>query len=158
MKTLAVDNRKALAGLLCVAIVGVFTMSDWQAIGTDPCSTFCIHDISFENKSISTNISYSCSGDVEIISLNPLFNLSVNDVADACEAASTSKYTCFWNPRSRVTGKYCSDCTQRCRSNQKSLYFAQLCVGIVMIIMVLQIVTVVLTVVASDYTPTKYQV
>ena len=138
-------------------------MSDWQAIiGGDQCTMFCKKET---KNSISINHSTStlmyfdtCNGESEVQNLSSFLNLSVNDIEDLCVNTSTSEQTCLWNPRSRITGKYCSDCTQRCISTQKSLYFLQLCFGLSLIMLVLPMVSVLVNLVASDYTPTEYQV
>ena len=132
-------------------------MSDWQALGNDPCSSFC-HDQKLNSTSTISNSSIENDNCMGKYDLSTFLNLSVSDITDLCVTTSTSEDTCYWNPRSRITGKYCSDCTQRCSSIQKSLYFAQLCVGWMMIMLVLPIIPVLVNVVASDYTPTEYQV
>ena len=146
---ISIDNRQVFAGLLSVAIAGGIIMSDWQAIGTDPCSVFCNKDsYSFD----------ACATNFEELNHNPFLNFSANEISDFCINASTSEDTCYWNPQSRITGKYCSDCTQRCSSIQKSLYFSQLCIGLMLTIFVLQITPLFVNIIASDFTPTEYQV
>lgn len=159
IKLLAINNRAALAAMFGLAIAGGIIMTDWQAIGTDQCTLFCANKTSSLSDTNSSNISNpfeTCAKITEEWSLG--MSYSISDIADSCEAASTSKHTCFWNPRSRITGKYCADCTRRCNSIQKSLYFAQLCVGSMILILVLHVIVPLVNVVTSDYTPTKYQV
>ena len=75
-----------------------------------------------------------------------------------CEAFSGSPYHCFWNPNSRITGKYCARCPQLCRSVDHTLNFIQFVIGVSLIALAHPIGRTVLTLIASDAMGTISQV
>ena len=75
-----------------------------------------------------------------------------------CEAFSGSPYHCFWNPNSRITGKYCARCPQLCRSVDHTLNFIQLIVGVSLITAAYPVERLTLTLILSDAMGTAPQV
>ena len=74
-----------------------------------------------------------------------------NKSSCVCEAFSTvDEYQCFWNQKSRVTGKFCPRCQKACLSTTHSLYFPQLIVGLALFTPAYPIGRLTLSVITSD--------
>ncbi len=98
-------------------------MTDWQSIGGDPCNQF---------------------NDDEII------NITDYELSYYCEQFSNDTNNCFWNPISRITGDHCDRCRSVCLSENHSLNFIQLFIGIVMVSFCVIPGRVLSTTIASD--------
>ena len=101
---------------LIISLVGCALISDWQAmLHRDPCSS-----TSEETVSIYSGGWIVASGNSkDIVDNKTDFQLNVEN----CESRSTSLHRCFWSPKSRVTGDYCSTCLQTRLSENLSLNF-----------------------------------
>ena len=75
-----------------------------------------------------------------------------------CETNSGPPYNCFWNPNSRITGKYCPRCEPLCRSTDHSLNFIQFIVGVSLITASWPMSRTALSLLASDAMGTTSQV
>ena len=76
--------------------------------------------------------------------------ISSTSASCMCEAFSGSPYHCFWNPNSRITGEHCVRCKPVCRSEDHTINFAQLIVGIVLFSPGFPMARIVISVIASD--------
>jgi len=73
---------------------------------------------------------HCCIGGTHINSSSNDFPCSnVTLLRTVCESLGDTKYHCYWNQHSRVTGEECHACPSICRSEYKSLAFAQFVVG-----------------------------
>ena len=150
LKQLQLDNRKVFIVGICMGIAGSVTMSDWQSIGNDPCL-----QVTTERVNLASNESlYDSKTDL------PVFSESATHTALAykCEQLSTAEYKCYWNPKSRITGKICKDCYAICRSIEKSLNFIQFSVGLALFLLCIILTTTPLYVIGSDFVPVESQV
>ena len=120
-----------------ILIVGAVLIADWQAIGYDPCTHFSLyHHPELTNKSKPGAI---CLDNYDLTNLEAHINISNNTnhfpcanvtlLRTVCESLGDTKYHCYWNQHSRVTGEECHACPSICRSEYKSLTFAQFVVG-----------------------------
>ena len=160
LKQINVDNRKLYLFAIASATCGSLLLADWQAIGDDPCITDSVNSSAsdsyeYNNRyTVWTNNTYSTQLSHNLSSPHSLF---LNE-ARRCELQSTSKRECFWNPRSRITGKLCADCYRVCRSKQMSLNFVQFCLGLILYVVTIPLSTVCITAILSSLTPLKSQV
>jgi len=115
-------------------VVGAALIADWQAIGYDPCTQFSLfHHPELANKSKPGPIcldNFGLQVDVNTSSNIPCANFTV--LQTVCESLGDTKYHCYWNQHSRVTGEECHACPSICRSEYKSLTLAQFVVGSVL--------------------------
>ena len=122
---------------ITASIIGAALIADWQAIGHDPCSQFSLfHHPELTNKSKPGAI---CLDNYDLTNLEAHINISNNTnhfpcanvtlLRTVCESLGDTKYHCYWNQHSRVTGEECYACPSICRSEYKSLYLAQFVVG-----------------------------
>jgi len=118
------------------SIIGPALIADWQAIGHDPCTQFSL----FHHPEL-TNETKICLNAYNVTNLKTHINTSSNDFPCAnvtllrtvCESLGDTKYHCYWNQHSRVTGEECHACPSICRSEYKSLTLAQFVVGSVLL-------------------------
>ena len=75
-------------------------------------------------------------------------SLNASCVCDAFSGAS--EFNCFWNPRSRVTGRECQRCAQLCRSRDHSLNLVQFLVGMSIVSTTITMGRISITIIASD--------
>ena len=114
------------------SIFGVSLIADWQAIGHDPCTQCSL----FHHPELTSETKI-CLNAYNVTNLKTHINTSSNDFPCAnvtllqtvCESLGDTKYHCYWNQHSRVTGEECHACPSICRSEYKSLTFAQFVVG-----------------------------
>ena len=104
-------------------------MTDWHAIGSDPCtehSLFHHPQLVDQYRLELAEANISQSGMVGVQSLQvvegEVYQMAVNGCVSAGEH-------CHWIPNSLVTGKHCSDCQPICRSPRHTLNFVQFTVG-----------------------------
>ena len=160
-KFASVDNRVMLGISLLCALTGSAFVSDWQAIGHDPCSAA-------PNSSITDgmfNDSYN-----EVFYTGDLFSNETSDtevtntsspyleLLKAYIAQSSSSDRCFWNPQSRVTGDFCNSCAPACLSEQKSLNIVQFSIGALLIASSASLGFVFISAVTSEITSVESQV
>ena len=119
------------------SIVGAALIADWQGIGHDPCTQFSLFHhpelakkskagvICLDNMNLDTHINTSGS-------YTPCKNVTL--LRTVCESLGDTKYHCYWNQHSRVTGEECRACPSICRSKYKSLYLAQFGVGSILLL------------------------
>ena len=116
---------------ITASIVGATLIADWQAIGLDPCTQFSLFhhpDLMNESKICLNNydVTYLKS---HIIGSNYSRCGNVTLLRAVCESLGDTKYHCYWNQHSRVTGEECHACPSICRGEYKSLNLAQFAVG-----------------------------
>ena len=103
---------------------------------------------------VETGLYIASGNSRDIVDNKTDFQLNVEN----CESYSTSLHRCFWNPKSRVTGDYCSICLQTCLSENVSLNFYQFIIGVFLTAMGSILGFVFDSALISDVTPTKNQV
>ena len=119
------------------SIFGVSLIADWQAIGHDPCTQCSL----FHHPELTSETKI-CLNAYNVTNLKTHINTSSNDFPCAnvtllqtvCESLGDTKYHCYWNQHSRVTGEECRACPSICRSKYKSLYLAQFGVGSILLL------------------------
>ena len=159
-KQLGLNGRKIYIAGLVMSAVGGLLMGDWQATGRDPCREEFTErqlnqswigrdgsDLSVRNTSTALEIK---------LGLDETHKMELDKIM--CEQLSTEANVCFWNPYSRVTGQYCSECFKVCRSVHKSLNFVQLALGMGLFFGTVPLLTVTVLVIASDVMPLEQQV
>ena len=176
-KLVKVNDRLLLGLTFILGLVGVTLIGDWQGIGHDPCSSANIigpFNTSITGSGLEDN-DYSQSGmfsadsalNNEGDSIYPLplsdgmnsSNSSLNNWwVESCEALSSSSHQCFWNPKSRITGKFCNTCHAACYSEQKSLNFFQFSVGVLLVCLASAMGFIFISAITSSYTPINHQV
>jgi len=115
---------------LTATIVGAALIADWQAIGYDPCTQFS----PFHHPELTNRTGAICLNNYNLTDMEAHINLCSNVTLPrtVCESLGDTKYHCYWNQNSRVTGEECYACPSICRSEYKSLYLAQFVVGSVL--------------------------
>ena len=118
-----------VVGLTCT-ITSMLIMTDWQAIGSDPCTEYSLFHHpgladQYRVELAESNISES--GMVSVQSLQVVEGEVYQMAVNRCESAGEH---CHWIPNSLVTSKHCSDCQPICRSTRHTLNFIQFTVGI----------------------------
>ena len=116
-------------GMVCT-IIALLVMTDWQAIGGDPCTDYSLfHHPQLANQyqaQLGTS-NITESGMVSVQSLQvvegDVYQLAVN----RCESAGKR---CHWIPNSQITHKHCSDCQPICRSTKHTINFVQFVIGL----------------------------
>ena len=115
---------------LTATIVGAALIADWQAIGYDPCTQFS----PFHHPELTHRTGAICLNNYNLTDMEAHINLCSNVTLPrtVCVSLGDTKYHCYWNQHSRVTGEECYACPSICRSEYKSLYLAQFVVGSVL--------------------------
>jgi len=115
---------------LTATIVGAALIADWQAIGYDPCTQFS----PFHHPELTNRAGAICLSNYNLTDMEAHINLcsNVTLLRTVCELLGDTKYHCYWNQHSRVTGEECYACPSICRSEYKSLYLAQFVAGSVL--------------------------
>ena len=149
---------------LSMTICGAFILTDWQAIPHDPCTELS----PFHHPNIVANYSEadtreSAYSKVESLTAHSqvLQVLAVDEYTIAvsnCENANITRHHCYWVPNSSITKKRCGDCQPICRSHQRSLTFAQYCIGTALITMSIDIGWVPIAALLSDRLDRENQV
>ena len=121
----------AMLGVTCT-VVGAVLIADWQAIGHDPCTRFSpFHHPELTNQSEARTIwadNYDLQAHINISS-DCVSCANVTLPRTVCESLGDTKYHCYWNQHSRVTGEECHACPSICRGEYKSLNLAQFVLG-----------------------------
>ena len=120
-----------LLGILLTIIVCML-MTDWQAIGRDPCDQF--------------------SGTCDNKTTLPEFenDTSSSPPCEMCRRHSGEPYQCFFNPDARISKEYCADCRPFCRSELHTLTFAQFLIGVCLFGLGFPMMRISLTIMLSD--------
>ena len=145
--------------LLC-ALIGSVLITDWQAIGRDPCSA--AFNSSITDSMLNDSYSGSYVGDfltnetpdTEVTNTSSLYL----ELLETCIARNSSSDRCFWNPQSRVTGNFCNSCISACLSEQKSLDIVQFSIGALLIASSASLGFVFISAVTSEITSIDSQV
>lgn len=155
------NNRLLLGVSFVLILIGVILLGDWQAIGHDPClqsetstvnSTYSGYNSSDQNDFLNHfSLSALESDGTENCSLSSFHEVS-------CETWSTSSHQCFWNQKSRITGEFCGTCHEVCLSEQRSMNFYQLCIGVLLICVTIPVGFVAIPAILSDITSVESQV
>ena len=120
---------------ITASIVGAALIADWQAIGNDPCTQFSpFHHPELTNRTgaICLNNLTNLEAHINVSSHGSPCGANVTLIRTVCESLGDTKYHCYWNQHSRVTGEECHACPSICRGEYKSLNFAQFVVGSVL--------------------------
>ena len=116
---------------MILSIVGYLIMTDWQAIGSDPCTDYSLFhhpQLADQYRLQLAGSNVSESGMVSVQSLQVVEGEVYQMAVNRCESAGEH---CHWIPNSQVTQKHCSDCQPICRGSQHTLNFIQFTIGIV---------------------------
>ena len=143
---------------ITASIIGAALIADWQAIGHDPCSQFSL----FHHPDLANKFKAICLDNYNLINLEtdnntrssyiPCANVTL--LRTVCESLGDTKYNCYWNQHSRVTGEECYACPSICRSEYKSLYLAQFVVGSILFEFSIPVTrTALMIVIASNLSP-----
>ena len=120
---------------LCGLIVGISAcalITDWQAIGGDPCDCFsgsCVGNVTSSDYENDSSLLSSC---------------------ELCRMHSGDPYQCFFNPDARISKEYCADCKPLCRSKLHTLNFAQFMIGVSLFGLGFPMMRISLTIILSD--------
>lgn len=88
-----------------------------------------------------------------------MLKLDVYTVAvNKCETTNVQGHHCYWIPNSIITNRHCSDCPPICRSLQRSLTFAQFCIGAALLMVSIPIAWVPVAALISDRVHREAQV
>ena len=136
IQELKIDSRISVMLGVTASIVGAALIADWQAIGYDPCTQFSL----FHHPELTKEFKAGtiCLNNYDLINLEAHNNSyipcgrNVTVLQTVCESLGDTKYHCYWNQHSRVTGEECNDCPSICRGEYKSLNLAQFVVGSVL--------------------------
>ena len=93
-----------------------------------------------------------------IQSLQVLSNFSYYIAKMNCIRANVTNRQCHWTPSSVLTKKECEDCQPICRSREQSLTFAQLVLGITLLLGSIDTLSVHIAVIATNHVSMRYQV
>ena len=170
-KVAKLDNRIVLGMAFIFSLIGFVLIGDWQAINDNPCS------LPPSNMSVTVSGQYNdsdnwlwfsgFSGDISTTAesfgaeySNSTSNSSLDQQSvENCEAlGNSSAHQCYWNPISRVTGKFCNTCLPVCLSKQLSLNFYQFSLGIFLLCLSCALGFVFLSAITSDITSVESQV
>ena len=115
---------------MITTITSLLFMTDWQAIGHDPCMDYSLlhhpHLIDqYKLELAEANVSET--GLVSVQALLVVDNAVYQLAVQRCEFAGPD---CHWIPNSLVTHDHCSDCQPICRSTEHTLGFPQFTIGI----------------------------
>ena len=146
-----------VVGLTCT-ITSLLIMTDWQAIGSDPCtehSLFHHPQLADQYRLELAESNISESGMVSVQSLQVVEGEVYQMAVNRCESAGEH---CHWIPNSLVTGKHCSDCQPICRSPTHTLNFVQFTVGAVVLTSTIPLAYIGTFLLLSNTVPEQYQV
>ena len=116
-------------------IAGSVLISDWQALGRDPCHIFS----TFHRNYGTGNVSDSC----EQVMNSPTLHSYCVEMQTAAESDNLTAQAselclategCRWNQFSVLTNSLCTNCPAICRSVHKSLNIVQFGIGAVLFV------------------------
>jgi len=132
------DNRFIFLLGMSLSLTACMLITDWQAIGGDPCDKFsgpCSNRTNQFNNSLAE----------ETIVLE-----SDNTSCEVCRMHSGDPYYCFWNPDARISHEFCSDCEPFCRSELHTINFIQFLIGVCLFSFSFPMMRITATVIVSD--------
>jgi len=138
MQRKGVDNRYIFLMGLLLSLAACALVTDWQAIGGDPCDKFSGPCINGSNLTMTEEIAFQADNSSELLP------------CEVCRMHSGSPYQCFWNPDGRISQEYCSDCREVCRSELHTLNFAQFLIGICLFGYSFPMLRITMTIIFSD--------
>ena len=132
MQRKGLHNRYIFLFGIFVSLAASALITDWQAIGGDPCDQF----------------SGGCVGNAT----SPEYdnNSSLLSPCELCRMQSGEPYQCFFNPDARISKEYCADCKSLCRSKLHTLNFAQFLIGVSLFGLGFPMMRISLTIILSD--------
>ena len=139
-------------------IVSLLIMTDWQAIGSDPCTDYSLFhhpQLADQYRLQLAGSNVSESGMVSVQSLQVVEGEVYQMAVNRCESAGEH---CHWIPNSQVTHRHCSDCQPICRNTQHTLNFPQFLVGLILLITTLPLMYTGLFLLLSDTVNKSLQV
>ena len=144
-------------GMMCT-IIALLIMTDWQAIGNDPCTDYSL----FHHPQLADHYrlqlagsNVSESGMVSVQSLQVVEGEVYQMAVNRCESAGVH---CHWIPNSQVTHRHCSDCQLICRNTQHTLNFIQFIVGLFLFYSTLSLMFTGVFLLLSETVHTAYRV
>ena len=146
-----------VVGLVCT-ITALLIITDWQAIGNDPCTDYSLfhHPQLADQYTLQlAGSNVSESGMVSIQSLQMVEGEVYQMAVNRCESAGEH---CHWIPNSQVTHRHCSDCQLICRNTQHTLNFIQFIVGLFLFYSTLSLMFTGVFLLLSESVSTTYQV
>ena len=144
-------------GLVCT-ITALLIMTDWQAIGSDPCTDYNLFhhpQLADQYRLQLAGSNVSESGMVSVQSLQVVEGEVYQMAVNQCESAGEH---CHWIPNSQVTHRHCSDCQLICRNTQHTLNFIQFIVGLFLFYSTLSLMFTGVFLLLSESVSTTYQV
>ena len=120
-----------ICGFSCT-IISLLIMTDWQAIGSDPCTDYSLFhhpQLADQYRLQLAGSNVSESGMVSVQSLQVVEGEVYQMAVNRCESAGEH---CHWIPNSQVTHRHCSDCQPICRSTLHTLNLIQFTIGVVL--------------------------
>ena len=138
MQRRGIDNRYIFLIGLVLSLAACALVTDWQAIGGDPCDKFSGPCYNGTNFSMTEEMVFK-SG-----------NNSVLASCEVCRMHAEKPYECFWNPDARISHDQCHDCKPFCRSKQHTVNFFQFLVGICLFGYSFPMLRISMTIIFSD--------
>lgn len=156
-KIAKMDNRYLLGLCLLFAVIGCALVGDWQSLmSNDVCHS------EFERATNIDNDLFSGSGlsnsSCSLLSDQGNCTVSFKPYDQCCRSLSSSGHECFFNPKSRITGEFCSTCLCTCLSEQSTINLYQFSAGILFLSLAGPLGFVFSSAIASDITPVESQV
>ena len=139
-------------------IISLLIMTDWQAIGGDPCTDYSLFhhpQLADQYRLHLAQSNMSESGMVRVQSLQVVEDEVYQMAVNRCESAGEH---CHWIPNSLVTHKHCSDCQPICRDTYSTLNFPQFIIGLILLISTLPLMYTGLFLLLSDNVSKSLQV
>ena len=128
----------SVLGLSCT-ITALLIMTDWQAIGSDPCTDYSLFhhpQLADQYRLRLAGSNVSESGMVSVQSLQVVEGEVYHMAVNRCESAGEH---CHMIPNSQVTHKHCSDCQPICRNTQHTLNFIQFITGLALLFLTISL-------------------
>jgi len=132
------DNRYIFLTGLLLSLAACALVTDWQAIGGDPCDKFSGPCINGTNLTMPDEMVFKSE------------NNSVLASCEVCRMHTEKPYECFWNPDARISHDKCHDCKPFCRSERHTVNFFQFLVGICLFGYSFPMLRIAMTIVFSD--------
>ena len=122
----------AVSGLTCT-IISLLLMTDWQAIGRDPCTDYSLFHHPYLIDQYRLELAHTNVSETGMVSVQSLVVVKDDVYQLAVKKYESAGDHCHWIPNSIVTHKHCSDCQPICRSTQHTLNFPQFIIGVVLL-------------------------
>ena len=162
-KIARIDNRYLLGLCLLLAVVGCALVGDWQSvINKDSChSDFerASNEVNDTDNGMSSVLgSGSGVSNCSFMSEHDNCTVSFKLYEQCCQSLSSPNQECFFNPKSRVTGKVCRTCLCTCLSEQTTISIYQFSAGVLFLSLSCPLGFVFASKIASDISPVESQV